>query len=79
MASVSEELRSRSALPKYVARVLDELPHETHPMTQLATGILALQVRGSQLSAGARNRGIACAKPSASSQGSTPGRRKGLP
>ncbi|GBF96851.1 citrate synthase [Raphidocelis subcapitata] len=41
--SVSEELRRRSALPKYVTRVLEELPRETHPMTQLAAGILALQ------------------------------------
>lgn len=28
--------------------MLDELPHETHPMTQLAAGILALQVGGGE-------------------------------
>ncbi|KAI8467445.1 MAG: citrate synthase [Monoraphidium minutum] len=41
--SVSDELRRRAALPAYVKRVLEAMPRDTHPMTQLATGILALQ------------------------------------
>lgn len=43
--SVSAELARRAELPSYVKRVLMEMPRSTHPMTQLATGILALQVR----------------------------------
>ncbi len=49
--SVSHELRRRGKLPNHVKRVLEELPHDTHPMTQLATGILALQVGGGGLHA----------------------------
>lgn len=44
--SVSQELRRRAELPEYVKRVLEALPPGTHPMTQFATGILALQVGG---------------------------------
>ena len=35
--------RENETLPAHVGRVLDELPRDTHPMTQLSTGILALQ------------------------------------
>lgn len=42
-AAVSRELARRAELPAYVKRVLDGLPRDAHPMTQLATGILALQ------------------------------------
>lgn len=41
---VSEQLRQRAHLPEYVQRVIAELPHDTHPMTQFAAGILAMQV-----------------------------------
>jgi hypothetical protein len=43
--SVSAELRRRAALPDYVRAVIEALPPGTHPMTQFATAILALQVR----------------------------------
>ncbi len=43
-ASVTEELRARSALPDYLKKVLASLPKDTHPMTQLSIAILALQV-----------------------------------
>lgn len=42
-ASVTELLRERSALPKHIPSVLASLPPDTHPMTQLATAVLALQ------------------------------------
>jgi citrate synthase len=35
--------RSHEELPEQVARVLDALPLETHPMTQLSAGLLAMQ------------------------------------
>jgi len=41
--SVTEELRSRSAVPAYVKTVLEALPAGTHPMTQFSTLVLALQ------------------------------------
>jgi citrate synthase len=41
---VSAELRRRAALPDYVVKVIEALPPGTHPMTQFATAILALQV-----------------------------------
>lgn len=43
---ISSAWRKREALPDYVPRVLDQLPRDTHPMTQLSAGILAMQ-RGS--------------------------------
>jgi len=43
---ISSAWRKREALPDYVARVLDQLPRDTHPMTQLSVGIMAMQ-RGS--------------------------------
>lgn len=42
---MTEDLRRRAGLPAHVKKVLDALPHGTHPMTQFATGIMALQVR----------------------------------
>lgn len=42
-AAVSRDLAARAALPPYVTRVLDSLPRDAHPMTQLAAGVLALQ------------------------------------
>lgn len=44
VSSVTEELRSRSALPDYLKKVLKTLPDGTHPMTQLSIAIMALQV-----------------------------------
>ncbi|GAB4823211.1 hypothetical protein N2152v2_010257 [Parachlorella kessleri] len=41
---VTEDLRRRSHLPKYVCTLMEHLPHGTHPMTQLAQAVLALQV-----------------------------------
>jgi len=35
--------RRAEKLPDYVARVLDDLPADTHPMTQFSMGILAMQ------------------------------------
>ena len=43
--ALSEELRSRSALPAHVPAVLKALPPGTHPMTQFSTAVLALQAR----------------------------------
>ena len=45
VSSLSEELRARSKLPQHVFKVLDALPEGTHPMTQLSTAVMALQVR----------------------------------
>lgn len=41
--TLTQELHARSALPKSVADAIDALPKNMHPMTQLSTGILALQ------------------------------------
>ncbi|KFM23540.1 putative citrate synthase, mitochondrial [Auxenochlorella protothecoides] len=43
VSSVTEELRSRSALPNHVKALLGSLPAGTHPMTQLAQAVLGLQ------------------------------------
>ncbi len=43
---ISATWRKRSPLPDYVPRVLDQLPRDVHPMTQLSVGIMAMQ-RGS--------------------------------
>ena len=40
---VGRGLRERESLPRHVAAVLDALPLDMHPMTQLSAGILALQ------------------------------------
>lgn len=44
VSQVSEELRARSQLPPHILKVLDALPQNTHPMTQLSTAVMALQV-----------------------------------
>jgi citrate synthase len=40
---VRRALRAQEALPAHVGKTLDALPLDTHPMTQLSVGILALQ------------------------------------
>jgi citrate synthase len=42
-AEVTASWRANETLPDHVARTLDALPLETHPMTQLSVGILAMQ------------------------------------
>ena len=44
VSGLSEDLRSRSKLPQHVLKVLDALPEGTHPMTQLSTAVMSLQV-----------------------------------
>eukprot|EP00879_Flechtneria_rotunda_P012158 GHRR01012698.1.p1 GENE.GHRR01012698.1~~GHRR01012698.1.p1 ORF type:complete len:237 (+),score=57.77 GHRR01012698.1:186-896(+) len=48
--SVTEELRARSQLPSHIKPLLETLPRDTHPMTQLVALVSAMQVsaRGSQ-------------------------------
>eukprot|EP00435_Cladocopium_sp_Y103_P073866 s5_g45.t1 len=41
--ALNEELHKRSTLPQSVVTMIDSLPKETHPMTQLGMGLLALQ------------------------------------
>lgn len=41
--SVTAELRSRSKLPAHVVRVVESLPPDAHPMTQLSVGVMAMQ------------------------------------
>jgi len=43
VGELSRTLRSREALPAAVTSALDGLPTDTHPMTQLSIGILAMQ------------------------------------
>jgi len=43
VAEVTEAWRANETLPEHVRRTLDALPAETHPMTQLSIGILAMQ------------------------------------
>ncbi len=43
VAEITAAWRGRETLPDYVTRVLDEMPRDTHPMTQLSMGILAMQ------------------------------------
>jgi citrate synthase len=40
---LSQEWARRSELPKHVIDILRTLPNDTHPMTQLSIGVLALQ------------------------------------
>ncbi len=40
---LSADLRGRAALPRYVIDVLKALPADTHPMTMLSAGVLAMQ------------------------------------
>jgi len=42
-AEVTAAWRANETLPEHVKRALDTLPLETHPMTQLSIGILAMQ------------------------------------
>jgi len=41
--ALNEELHKRETLPQHVINTIDALPKETHPMTQLGIGLLALQ------------------------------------
>merc|ERR1712032_765113 len=43
VSALNEELRRRSTLPQGVLKLVDDLPKEMHPMTQLSMGLLALQ------------------------------------
>ena len=43
VAEVTQEWQKRSDLPKHLLKTLDALPTDTHPMTQFALGILAMQ------------------------------------
>ena len=40
---ITKEWQKRSALPGYLIDILNAIPKDTHPMTQFAQGILALQ------------------------------------
>ncbi len=40
---LTEEWRKRSAVPEHTFKMLDALPVETHPMTQLSAAILSMQ------------------------------------
>ncbi|KAK4786935.1 hypothetical protein SAY86_010768 [Trapa natans] len=42
--ALSSELRGRATVPDYVYKAIDALPLTAHPMTQFATGVMALQV-----------------------------------
>jgi citrate synthase len=41
--ALTQELHSRSAIPQYAMKIMDALPKDMHPMTQLSMGMLALQ------------------------------------
>ncbi|THU73781.1 hypothetical protein C4D60_Mb04t26470 [Musa balbisiana] len=41
---LSAELQSRAKVPEHVFRAIDALPVTAHPMTQFASGVMALQV-----------------------------------
>ncbi|XP_049415719.1 citrate synthase, mitochondrial [Solanum stenotomum] len=43
--SLSQELQSRATIPDHVYKTIDALPVTAHPMTQFATGVMALQVQ----------------------------------
>ncbi|KAI4338833.1 hypothetical protein MLD38_023844 [Melastoma candidum] len=43
--ALSNELRSRATVPDYVYKAIDALPETAHPMTQFASGVMALQVQ----------------------------------
>ncbi|CAI5463171.1 unnamed protein product [Closterium sp. Yama58-4] len=42
-ATVTQELHERAKMPEYVHTVLNALPRDMHPMTQLSIGVMALQ------------------------------------
>jgi citrate synthase len=41
--ALNEELHSRAKLPEHVEKLIDSLPKDMHPMTQLSVALLALQ------------------------------------
>ncbi|EOA26756.1 hypothetical protein CARUB_v10022842mg [Capsella rubella] len=43
--ALSKDLASRAAVPDYVYNAIDALPSTAHPMTQFASGVMALQVQ----------------------------------
>ncbi|KAG6625023.1 citrate synthase, mitochondrial [Carya illinoinensis] len=43
--ALSKELQSRASIPDYAFKAIDSLPATAHPMTQFATGVMALQVQ----------------------------------
>ncbi|KAL0346412.1 UNVERIFIED_CONTAM: Citrate synthase, mitochondrial [Sesamum calycinum] len=43
--ALSKELRNRATVPDHVYKTIDALPVTAHPMTQFATGVMALQVQ----------------------------------
>lgn len=42
---MTADLAARAQLPSHLSGVLAALPKDTHPMVQLSTAVLALQVR----------------------------------
>jgi len=60
MKALKEELHARETLPDHVIKLIDGLPKDMHPMTQLSMGLLALQpgsVFGSAYRAGTMKKG----------------------
>ncbi|XP_011620853.1 citrate synthase, mitochondrial [Amborella trichopoda] len=43
--ALSKDLRSRAKIPDHVYKAITSLPETAHPMTQFATGVMALQVQ----------------------------------
>ncbi|XP_077253687.1 citrate synthase, mitochondrial-like [Tasmannia lanceolata] len=43
--ALSKELRSRASVPDHVYKTISSLPVTAHPMTQFATGVMALQAQ----------------------------------
>lgn len=43
VADLNAELHRRSTIPDHVYKMIDDLPKDVHPMTQLSIGLLALQ------------------------------------
>merc|ERR1712070_836343 len=43
VSALNAELHARSTVPDHVISMIDNLPKDTHPMTQLAMSLLALQ------------------------------------
>ncbi|CBI32162.3 hypothetical protein VitviT2T_020694 [Vitis vinifera] len=43
--ALSKELSTRATVPDHVYKAIDALPQSAHPMTQFATGVMALQVQ----------------------------------
>jgi hypothetical protein len=49
VSAVSEDLRRRSVVPPHIKSLLEALPVDTHPMTQLVTLVSAMQVGNTTL------------------------------